>query len=167
VTPGQLLRLLLTVLGIYFIGFALPQLIFAASLFRGATDPTENEYLTMWMSIVVPVLYIAFGVSLVLFRGKLSSRLEPHAVAEPISSLAASIHVVGISIVGAFFLVQGAADIGGAIVLGLFYRSLSVFETGLVRGIAQFFFGLAVFFGAPGVVGLWRTLRSRGPQPSE
>jgi hypothetical protein len=166
-TSTQLLRVLLTALGIYFIGFALPSLIFAVSFFTGSASPTEHESLSMWLGVVAPTISILFGACLVAFRDAMVSRLEPGSIGHPPTSENGSLHVVGISIVGVFFAVRGAADIGSAVVLGLFYRSMPDFDTGLAAAVVHFLLGLAVFLGAPGVVGLWHALRSWGPRDSE
>jgi hypothetical protein len=159
---AQLLRLLLTALGIYFIGFALPNLVFAAFLVAGLDEETADDSLTVWFSVVGPTISLAFGVGLIAFRDGLASRLEPGTSIQATSPSAGALHLVGISIVGAFFLVRGAADLGGAVVLALLYRSLPEVDASLSMALAQCFLGLAVFLGAPGLVGLWRALRSRG-----
>jgi hypothetical protein len=71
-------------------------------------------------------------------------------------------HAVGLSVVGAYFALSGASVLLGRLGLALFYRSTLEFEWGIGVASAKLGLGLLVFLGAPGIVGLWRTLRSRG-----
>lgn len=148
----ELASVLFAVVGVLTMVSRIPEVIIHLGLLsepaleRGDSTGVSRNVVPM-IVIVGLVLGIVLGGALIVLRKRLADRLFP-AGSERL--LAEEGQAVALSVLGAYLVVQGIARLTW---VGRFDWSAAV----------QLVLGIGLFFGARGLSGLWRRVRSAGP----
>ena len=151
-------EVLLAVLGIFFVGSAIPNLTTAIFLLVNDSQAADSP-LSLFSLIGSFAAQVATGAALLFFRRHVATGLFRNADGE--SSLdVASLQAVGFSLLGAYFVVKGVSE--SARYLFIASRDFSSYLTLGSGSAAQIVLGLLLFFGKPGLLSLWRSARNAG-----
>jgi hypothetical protein len=141
----QFASVLFAVVGVFIAATRLPELIVLVGLLAQSSPATESPFSgapprQAWtMAVIASVLAILIGGALILFRHRLADRLFA-AATQPLEARDAQ--AVALSVLGCYFAVHGVSRVAWA---GRFDWSAAV----------QLALGIALFFGAHGLSGLW------------
>lgn len=154
-TQRQLASVLFAVLGVFMAVTGLAQLILGLMVQLNATNTAGNDggiaITTLLVGMSVPVL---LGVGLVFARDILARRLFS-ADSQPL--VAGDTQAVALSVLGCYFVIQGAS---------LQVRMISLHETNWYA-IVQLVLGLGLFLGSRGLARFWTLARSSGSGAGE
>jgi len=145
----QLASVLFAVVGVFLAGTRLPEVLILAGLLAQSSPATESPFSGVsqrqasTIALIASLLAVLIGGALILFRHRLADRLFA-AGAQPLEARDAQ--AVALSVLGCYFAVHGISRVAWA---GRFDWSAAV----------QLALGIALFFGARGLSGLWLSSR--------
>jgi hypothetical protein len=156
----QFASLLFAVVGVFIAATRVPELFILVGLLAQSSPATESAFSGVsqrqasTIALIASLLAILIGGALILFRHRLAARLFA-AATQPLEARDAQ--AVALSVLGCYFAVHGISRVAWA---GRFDWSAAV----------QLALGIALFFGARGLSGLWLLSRpangSRGVRES-
>jgi len=148
----QFASVLFAAVGVFIAGTRVPELFILFGLLAESSPATESpvgsvsQRQTLTIALTGSLLATLVGGALILFRHRLADRLFA-AGTRPLEARDAQ--AVALSVLGCYFAVHGISRVGAG---GRFDWSAAV----------QLALGLALFFGARALSGLWLLSRSAG-----
>jgi hypothetical protein len=146
----QFASVLFAVVGVFIAATRLPELLILAGMLAQSSPATESRFggvsqrPVLTIALIASLLAILISGALILFRDRLADRLFAGGT-QPLEARDAQ--AVALSVLGCYFAVHGISRIAWA---GRFDWSAAV----------QLALGVALFFGARGLSGLWLLSRA-------
>ena len=161
----SLAEVLLAVAGVYLIVARIPDLGIGVAVFLHRDESWPDSIYTSILetfSFVVPILSSIVGALLLILRQRIAGLLFPAAVSPPLGFSIAELQGALFAVIGAYLAVRGMAQIvQGVLALEPQTSVLSLWPSN-VGSVFQSAAGIALFFGARGLAGVWFASRHAG-----
>lgn len=164
-SPRSVAEIAFTVTGVYQIAtgvsYGVTSLAFVSPDLRKAQGILSVAP-QMWLNVIGPAVFIVVGVALVAFRRRLAARfVDERKEGDDDRGTLADAQGAAVAVIGLLFLAEGVTEL---LRDGMFWKLGGLGGEPSVRdlceGGARVVVGLALFFGARGIVGFWKSLRS-------
>ncbi len=156
--PRTAAEIALGVAGVWLIASRIPEIVLTLTF-----SPAESDGILRWIGPIQLAVIAACGLGLILLRRRIAAWLVPGSEPDLTGSVP-GLQAAAFSVVGVALLARGLSELLAHLALaasGPGRRVLPAFATPL----AQIAVGLAIFFGARGLLALWRC--RAGPPPAE
>jgi hypothetical protein len=169
VNQRGLAEVLLAVAGVCLIVARLPELGIGIAIFlhrdESAMDSIHSSGLET-LSFVVPILSALVGALLLMLRQRLAGLLFPRADSDPSAFSISELQGALFAVIGAYLAVRGMAHlVQGAFAQESHASPLSLWPS-YAGSIFELATGMALFFGARGLAGVWSASRHAGRKRS-
>jgi hypothetical protein len=148
--PRTAAEIALGVAGVWLIASRIPDIVLTS-----AFSPVDSGGLLRWLGPLQLAVVAACGVGLILLRRRLAAWLVPGSQPDLTGSIP-GLQAAAFSVVGVVLLARGLSELLAQLALAASGPGRTVLPA-FATPLAQIAVGLAVFFGARGLVAMWRS----------